>query len=189
MGNDNPVGDGKFECEARFKMAPTAWPAIWMSHPYGAANDNETYYEVDICEYWHVCSQEDDYYCNTTYHYPESQRDGGKTKHRNKVKLKVLPNEPHEENGRLFTETDWNKFSCTWDENSIKVFVNDTKVMEIENDGDKNHFPIDSTIRTFNIVLSMQYDSTSLGRYGCVLSTDDLPLYMDVKNVKVYKKI
>ena len=129
--------DGKFECEARFKGGDSSWPAIWMSHPNGGANNYETYYEVDISEYYEIRDNTD-----STYHCPQSMRGGDKYVQPTKTPIK---------------KNAWNKFVWTWDEDSITISINDTQVMNIVNDGDPLHYPINTENRTFIILLSMQY--------------------------------
>ena len=167
-GIKTPVAysDGKFECEARFKGGNSSWPAIWMSHPNGSLNNYEKYFEIDISEYYETRDMTD-----TTYHCPQSMRGGEKYVESVKTPIK---------------KDDWNKFECTWDEDNITVSINGEQIMLIENDGDPTHYPIDPEARTFIIILSMQYASNP---YLSDPDDSDLPLYMDVRNVKYYKKI
>lgn len=159
-------GDGKFECEARFKSGKSSWPAIWITHPNGSLNNYENYFEVDISEYYETRDVTE-----VTYHCPSSMRGGG---------LLITPAKP------TIKKDDWNKFECYWDEDCIIVCINGQQVMTIPNDGDPTHFPIDPEARTFTIILSMQYGSNPW------LSDPDLselPLQMDVRNIKYYKKV
>ena len=161
--------DGRFECEARFKGASTSWPAIWMSHPNGAQNNYETYYEVDISEYY-----EDRTYTNLTYHYPASMR-----KEADAISRKSDIN--------MGT---WNKFVCEWDDESIRVYVNNILIMKIENNNDQNYYPTTRELRSFQIILSMQYfNKILIENYGHVANLNDLPIWMDIRNIKIYEKI
>lgn len=159
-------GDGKFECEARFKSGKSSWPAIWLCHPNGSLNNYETYFEVDISEYYETRDVTE-----VTYHCPSSMRGGGYLVPQAKPVIK---------------KDDWNKFECSWDEDSITVCINGQQVMNIPNDGDPTHFPINAEDRTFNIILSMQYGSNP---YLSDPDLSELPLQMDVRNIKYYKKV
>ena len=159
-------GDGKFECEARFNGGAGSWPAIWMTHPNGAQNNYASYYEVDISEYYETRDTTD-----TTYHCPQSMRGG--EKYVEPVHTSII-------------KIEWNKFEWSWDEDSITICINGVQIMNIANDGNPDHYPINAEDRTFIIILSMQYASNP---YLSDPDDSDLPLYMDIRNVKYYKKI
>lgn len=158
--------DGKFECEARFNSGHGTWPAIWCSHPNGAKDNYSTYYEVDLSEYYETRDNTE-----TTYHCPESMRDSNKYYYKN-VKTKITP-------------TEWTKFAMTWDEEAIKVYINDVCVMNIENDGNPDYFPVNEKDRTFQFILSMQYNNKHLSK----IDLTELPLWMDVRNINIYEKV
>lgn len=157
-------GDGKFECWAKFKSGKATWPAIWMSHPGGAKDNYASYYEIDLSEYYETRDNTE-----TTYHYPQSMRKESKFVN---VKTKINPDE-------------WNHFMCKWDEKSIEVYINDELVLQIKNNNDSTYFPVNKEDRTFQIILSMQYTS----RWLSEPDLNELPLWMDVKNVKIFKKL
>ena len=159
-------GDGRFECEARFNSGLSTWPAIWMTHPNGSANNYEHYHEIDLSEYYETRDVTE-----VTYHCPSSMRGGGYLVPQAKPVIK---------------KDDWNKFECSWDEDSITVCINGQQVMNIPNDGDPTHFPINAEDRTFNIILSMQYGSNP---YLNEPDLSELPLQMDVRNIKYSKKV
>ena len=161
----NAWGDGKFECEARFKGGKGSWPAIWMTHPGGSANNNATYYEIDLSEYYETRNETE-----TTYHCPQSVNGG--EKYVDYVKTTINKN-------------DWNKFVCTWDSNSIVIYINNVAIMTIPNDGDSTHFPTTKSNRTFSIILSMQYAGNPWLQSP---DSSELPLYMDVRNIKYWTK-
>ena len=158
-------GDGKFECEARFKSGKSTWPAIWMIHPKGGDNNYATYFEIDLSEYYETRDTTE-----TGYHCPQSMRGGGKY-----VKSVSTP----------IKKDDWNKFECEWDDKAINVRINGNIVLSISNDGDPNHFPVDESARTFQIILSMQYTN----RWLSEPDLSELPLWMDVRNVRLCKLI
>lgn len=162
-----PVGytDGKFECEARFNSGKGTWPAIWCSCMNGG-KDYSTYYEVDLSEYYETRDNTE-----TTYHCPESMQDSSKHFYKN-VKTKISPKE-------------WTKFAMTWDDKAIKVYINDKNVMTINNDGNPKHFPVDPNDRIFRFILSMQYNNKYLSK----IDLTELPLWMDVRNIKIYEKV
>lgn len=157
-------GDGKFECYAKFKSGKSTWPAIWMTHPNGAKDNYATYYEIDLSEYYETRDNTE-----TTYHYPQSMRKEDKSIN---VKTPIKPNE-------------WNHFMCKWDESGINVYINGELVLNIINTNDNTRFPVNKEDRTFQIILSMQYDNKWLSKPDL----NELPLWMDVKDIKVYKKI
>lgn len=157
-------GDGKFECLARFKSGKATWPAIWMSHPNGAQNNYETYYEVDLSEYYETRDNTE-----TTFHFPKSMRKECSSINK---KFPISPNE-------------WTKFTCEWNEERIRVWINGYIVFDLENDGDSTNYPVDDTSRTFQIILSMQYTNRWLNEPDL----NELPLWMDVKDIKFYKKV
>jgi len=157
-------GDGKFECWAKFKSGKATWPAIWMSHPGGAKDNYATYYEIDLSEYYETRDNTE-----TTYHYPQSMRKEAKFVN---TKTKIKPNE-------------WNHFMCKWDERGIEVYINDNLVLNITNTNDSTYFPVNKEDRTFQIILSMQYTN----RWLSEPDLNELPLWMDVKDIKVYKKL
>lgn len=158
--------DGLFECEARFNSGKGTWPAIWCSHPNGAKDNYATYYEVDLSEYYETRDNTD-----TTYHCPESMRDENKHCY-STVKTKINP-------------TEWNKFAMTWNEQAIKVYINGKCILTIENDGNPDHFPVNAEDRTFQFILSMQYDN----KYLQAIDLNELPLWMEIRNINIYKKI
>lgn len=159
----NDFCDGYFECYAKFTSGKSTWPAIWTTHPNGAKNNYETYYEVDLSEYYNL----DNHTC-TTYHCPQTMRGGGK--YVTDVKTDI-------------DKYAWNKYGMSWDKDSIKVYINDKIIMNIENDGDTTHFPVEDSTRTFQIILSMQYANKWLG----TPDLGELPLFMDIKDFKIYK--
>ena len=170
-------GDGKFECEARFKGGPSTWPAIWMSHPNGSANNCETYYEVDISEYYETRDVTE-----TTYHCPQSMRGGDKYVSVVKTPIK----KGAQDSTGKWIEDGWNKFEWSWDEESITISINGQQILNIENDGDPLHYPTTPETRTFSIILSMQYG------HNPWLTTPDLeqlPFYMDIRNIKYSEKV
>ena len=156
-------GDGRFECEARFKPGKGTWPAIWMSHP-DSGKDYETYFEIDLSEYYEEREQTD-----STYHFPKSMR---------KECDPVRGKSPIVRDG-------WNHFVCEWNKDFIRVLVNGVKALEIVNDGDPLSFPQREEDRTFRIILSMQYES----KYLQAVDLDELPLWMDVRNIKIYEAV
>lgn len=156
--------DGKFECYARFKSGKGTWPAIWMSHPGGAADNYKAYYEIDLSEYYENRDNTE-----TTFHFPASMRKEAKFINK---KTKINPEE-------------WTKFVCTWDEKSICVYINDSLVFEVVNNGNSDYFPVNAEDRTFQIILSMQAGSHWLQP----VDLSQLPLYMDIKKLKIYKKL
>lgn len=156
-------GDGMFECKARFNSGKATWPAIWMTHPNGAANNYATYYEIDLSERYETRDNTE-----TGYHHPQSMRGGGK--YVQTVKVPII-------------RYGWNKFACTWDENSIDVYINNKKEFSIPNDGNVDHYPIEASSRTFQIILSMQYTNNYLNKPDL----QELPLWMDIKDFKIYK--
>ena len=158
-------GDGRFECYAKFKSGKSTWPAIWLIHPKGGDNNYATYYEIDLSEYYETRDNTD-----TSYHCPQSMRGGEKY-----VRSVTTP----------IKKDDWNKFACTWDNEAIRVWINDNLVLEILNDGNPDHFPVDESARTFQIVLSMQYTN----RWLSVPDLNELPLWMDIKDAKISKRI
>lgn len=160
-------GDGKFECEARFYSGDSTWPSIWMIHPRTGYSQKELinygkYYEIDLSEYYEKRNS-----TSTTYHSPESMMNSNK---------------------RITTHTNiningWNKFVCEWNNDSITVYINDKIVLKINNDKNPSHYPILEKDRTFNFILSMQYENSYLNPPN----EQELPLYMDVRNIKYYK--
>lgn len=157
-------GDGKFECEARFKSGKGTWPAIWMSHPDGSKDNFSTYYEIDLCEYYETRDVID-----TTYHFPRSMR---KEESFINVKSPVI-------------KDGWNHFECTWDDEAIRVRVNGQLALKVTNNGDSTLFPVNEEDRTFQIILSMQAGSKWLQS----VDLDELPLWMDIRNLKIYKLV
>ena len=155
-------GDGKIEVTARFHGGKGTWPAIWTSVKSGGKN-YENYFEVDLLEYYETRATFD-----TTYHFPASMR---KEESFSNVKTSFIP-------------TKWNKFTCTWDEFKIAVYINDSLVMEIKNNGDGNYYPIKEEQRFFRLILSMQLCNKWLTEFD----PNEKDLGMDVKNIKIYKK-
>lgn len=158
-------GDGKIEVVARFKSGKATWPAIWMTHPNGAQNNYETYYEIDVSEYYETRDTTD-----TTYHCPQSMRGGDKPVQPTKTAIK---------------KNNWNTFVCTWDEESICVNINGVKSFVFKNDGDPLHYPTVAENRTFQVILSMQYGNKWLSEPD----NSELPLWMDIKSFKLWKKL
>ena len=156
-------GDGKIEVTARFHGGKGTWPAIWMSVKSGGKN-YEDYFEVDLLEYYETRPTFD-----TTYHFPNSMRKEESFKN---VKTSFIP-------------TNWNKFTCEWDANEIKVKVNNTTALIIENDGDPDYYPIKEAQRFFRLILSMQIGSKWLSPFD----PNEKDLGMDVKSVKIWKKV
>ena len=159
-------GDGKFECLARFNSGKATWPAIWMSSE-NKSHDLTTYkdyFEIDLSEYYENRTNTD-----TTYHFPKSMRKECNTQ---QVKTEINPEE-------------WNKFVCEWGENELSVSINDKKVWSFKNNGDADEYPLAEYQRRFRIILSMQYTS----RWLSEPDLNELPLWMDVKGFKLYKKI
>ena len=163
MKTKTSYSDGKFECEARFNSGIATWPAIWMTHPKSGTN-YATYYEIDLSEYYNT-----DDHTVTTYHYPDSMRG---TKKFQQTKTNIVRN-------------DWNKFCCEWNEETIRVWINDNLSMELLNNEDANFYPIEFTSRDFTIILSMQYTN----KYLPSPDLQELPLWMDVRNFKIYRKL
>lgn len=156
--------DGYFECEARFNSGTASWPAIWLCHPNGGANNYENYFEVDISEYYNT-----DSYTTTNYHCPLTMR--------KELAYPVTKTE--------INTNGWNKFACKWDADSIIVYINDKAIRTIKNeDNDGLYYPLKEDQRTFKIILSMQYTSKFLPEPDF----NQLPLWMDVRNIKIYKK-
>lgn len=155
--------DGKLECVAKFNSGKSTWPAIWMSHPNGAKNNYETYFEIDLSEYYEKRDVTE-----STYHYPQSMRGEAKSKN---VRTKIKKDE-------------WNKFTCIWNDESIKVLINDVLAFELKNNGDPTYYPVDENLRTFNIILSMQYAN----RWLSEPDLSELPLWMDIKSIKYWRK-
>ena len=159
-------GDGIFECEARFKGGNASWPAIWMA-PSHASTDLENYYEIDLSEYYELRDNTD-----VTLHVPESMRDNSRT---NFITKKVKIN-----------KDDWNKFKCKWDEQSIVVYVNDKEALRFDNNGNPDQYPLEAFQREFTIILSMQIHPDS--KYLKPYDISQMPLWMDVRNIKYWKK-
>lgn len=157
-------GDGKFVCEARFKSGKGTWPAIWMSHPDGSRDNFATYYEVDLSEYYETRDNTD-----TSYHFPASMRKEENFRHTATPVIK----------------DGWNKFECTWDDEAIRVRVNGQLALKVTNNGDSTLFPVNEEDRTFQIILSMQAGSKWLQS----VDLDELPLWMDIRNLKIYKLV
>jgi hypothetical protein len=157
-------GDGKFECEARFNSAEGTWPAIWIS-TRDSRNNYKDYYELDLSEYYNTSS-----YTETTYHMPESMRDSSK-------RIKVVKTD--------IKPTEWNKFAASWDEEALRVFINDKQVFEFKNNGNGDQFPLLAEQRKLYIILSMQYETAKASS----INVDDLPRWMDIRNIKYYKQI
>ncbi len=157
-------GDGKLEVEARFKGGAGTWPAIWMSHPDGSRDNFATYYEVDLSEYYERREKTD-----STYHFPASMR--GDEKFVN-VKSPII-------------KDGWNRFECKWDEQSIDVVINGETVLQIKNNGDGSFYPVNREDRTFQIILSMQAGN----RWLSPVDLGELPLWMDVRNFKLWRKV
>jgi len=155
-------GDGKLEVEARFKGGKGTWPAIWMNHPDGSRDNFATYYEVDLSEYYETRDNTD-----TSYHFPASMRKEENFRHTATPVIK----------------DGWNKFECSWDDEAIVVRINGKVVMRIDNDGDRDHYPTRAEDRTFQVILSMQAGNDYLQE----VELDELPLWMDVRNFKLYK--
>ena len=165
ISTKDAFGDGKFECLARFKSGKSTWPAIWMIHPKGGENNYATYFEIDLSEYYETRDTTD-----TGYHCPQSMRGGDKY-----VKSVNTP----------IIKGDWNKFECEWNDERVRVWINGKIVLEFTNDGNADHYPVDSESRTFQIILSMQYTN----RWLSEPDINELPLWMDIKGLKLYKKI
>lgn len=156
--------DGKFECDAKFKSGKGTWPAIWMSHPGGAKDNYATYYEMDMCEYYETRDTFD-----TTWHFPMSMR-----KETNFINVK-----------NAIIKDGWNHFECTWDKEKIEVKVNGRSVLSVFNTGESQLYPVNDEDRTFQIILSMQAGNHWLQP----VDLSQLPLYMDIKKPKIYKKL
>lgn len=161
-----PYGDGIFECEARFKGGNASWPAIWMA-PAHVKPDYENYYEIDLSEYYELRDNTD-----VTLHVPESMKDSSRHCFTTK-KVDINKN-------------DWNKFKCKWDEKSIIVYVNDKEALRLDNNGNPDQYPLKAFQREFFIILSMQIQFDS--KYLKPFDISQLPLWMDVRNIKYWKK-
>jgi beta-glucanase (GH16 family) len=160
-------GDGMFECEARFKGGNATYPAIWMTHPNGSLNNYESYFEIDISEYYEERDETE-----VTLHVPESMRDGSRYCFlQEKVPIK---------------KDGWNKFRCIWNDKAITVYINDIKALEFTNNGNPNQYPLQDFQREMKIILSMQIHPTS--KWLKPYDVNQLPLWMDVRNIKIYKK-
>lgn len=175
MVNDNPrvaairsknyYDDGAFECSARFFGGKGSWPAIWITSKYDG--DITKYYEVDLSEYYETRNETtSSYHCYDSMHINK----------RSSYITAACPINPDE----------WNKFRCEWNKDNIRVYINDKLVFAINNTGDSNIFPVDDANRKFDIILSMQY-GTNKHLQEC--DTTELPLCMEIKDIKVYKLI
>lgn len=157
--------EGAFECLARFKGGKGSWPAIWMTNKYDG--NKEEYYEIDLSEYYENRKE-----TTSSYHCYESMV-------LNKRSSYITTSCPINPN-------DWTKFRCEWDKDSIRVYINGMVVLTIVNTGDSNIFPVKEERRKFNVILSMQYATNKrLQAYD----TTELPLWMEVKDIKIYKLI
>lgn len=158
--------DGKIIVVARFKGGHATWPAIWMSSE-NKSHDLTTYkdyFEIDLSEYYETRDNTE-----TTYHFPKSMRKECKS---HNVKTAINPEE-------------WNTFECEWNDSELSVSINGKKIWSLKNDGDPDVFPIEEYQRRFCLIISMQYGNKWLSEPV----PDELPLWMDVKNVKYYKLI
>ena len=155
--------DGKIVVMARFRSGHATWPAIWLCSKNTSKNYDD-YFEIDLSEYYETRDNTE-----TTYHFPKSMRKECKSQN---VKTEINPE-------------DWNTFVCEWNDSELSVSINGKKVWSLKNDGDPDVFPIDEYQRRFCLILSMQYGNKWLSEPV----DDELPLWMDVKNVKYYKLI
>lgn len=156
-------GDGKIEVVARFKGGNSSWPAIWLSTRNGS-NNYDDYYEIDLSEYYEKRPETE-----TTYHNPKSMRDV--TERMRSIGTKIKAEE-------------WNTFTAEWNEAFIKVSINGKTVFEFKNNGKADEYPLKEEQRKFWIILSMQYGNDYLEPP----IDAELPLYMDVKSFKYWKK-
>ena len=153
---------GRIEVTARFKPGKTTWPAIWMVNNGNTSIDE--YYEIDMCEYL-----DDRDSVNVTFHCPSSMNKKSRPIYRT---------------SRNFNKDGWNTFVCEWDEDHIMVFVNGKRALTVVNEENQTRFPVNIKDRFFFLILSMQYS-----RSGSLKpDISELPLWMDVKTVRHWRK-
>lgn len=158
-------GDGRLELEVSFRCGHGTWPAVWMSHPGGSRDNFASYYEVDLSEYYETRETTD-----TTYHCPVSMREGKGYYTKGKT---------------AFVKYGWNRLVCEWNSEKIAVWVNGVEALRIENEGDAGVFPVDAGDRTMQVILSMQAGN----RWLSPVDLGELPLWMDVRNFKLWRKV
>lgn len=161
-------GDGRWTVIAKFKGGNGTWPAIWMNHRENIPDsDKKNFYEIDICEYF-----QKRFWCKTGIFHAASMKHWWHKLFRPKRHPFIKRNK-------------WNKFVCEWNQDEIKIIINDKKVIRFKNNGNEDFFPTKPEFRQFDFIISMQYYKPWL----LPIKLSQLPLYIDVKEIKYEKLI